>query len=288
LEQLMAESLGKLGKGIVPVDGEDVGAVDQYGSDRVFAFFKVSGEQTSDLEKKLDALEKAGHPVLRFELGDAHDIVQEMFRWEVATATAGHVLQVNPFDQPNVQESKDYTKDLLLKAEKQGKLPPIPGEVKVVEQNGVAIYTDARNAFEAKDLKQALAAVLGKVKAGDYVALNAYVEMNGETEGLLHRIRHAIRAKKKAATTVGFGPRFLHSTGQLHKGGPNSGVFLQITCDDEEPLQVPEMGFTFSTLKSAQQAGDFLALSKRERRLVRVHLGSNVKAGLEALLAAIE
>jgi transaldolase / glucose-6-phosphate isomerase len=290
LEQLIAESTGKLGRGIVPVDGEDLGSPDKYGNDRVFAFLKVMGEQTADLEKKLDALEKAGHPVLRFELGHAHDLVQEMFRWEIATATAGHVLKLNPFDQPNVQESKDYTKELLLEHEKKKKLPAIRGEVKVLEQNGVALFTDQRNepTFAGKkELKDALAALLGKAGAGDYVALNAYVEMSTENERLLHMIRHQIRDQRKVATTVGFGPRFLHSTGQLHKGGPNSGVFLQITCDDEEDLQVPEMGFTFGTLKSAQQAGDFMALSKRERRLVRIHLGTDVKAGLTALLEAL-
>lgn len=290
LEQLVAESTGKQGKGIVPVDGEALADPQSYGDDRVFAFLFVRGEENADTEQQLKALEGAGHPVLRFELGDARALVQEMFRWEVATATAAHVLALNPFDQPNVQESKDYTKDLLSKLQAQGHLPSIPGEVKLLQEGDVELFTDERNkpTFDGKpSLKEALGALLGTVQPGDYVALNAYVEMNEENEQALAKIRHAIRDAKKVATTVGFGPRFLHSTGQLHKGGPNTGVFLQITCDDVDDIEVPNLGYSFGELKAAQQAGDFMALSKRERRILRLHLGHDVEAGLAAIAKAL-
>ncbi len=213
-----------------------------------------------------------------------------MFRWEVAVAAAGHVLGLNPFDQPNVEESKLYTKNLLLEHEREGALPAIPGEVELFEEKGLTLFTDAHNqpTFAGKsDLAAALGALLANTRAGDYVALNAYLEMSPSNEALLHRIRHQIRDQRKLATTVGFGPRFLHSTGQLHKGGPNTGVFVQITADDPEDFEVPNLGFTFGTLKTAQQAGDFMALSKRERRILRVHLGGDVDAGLKAISKAL-
>jgi transaldolase / glucose-6-phosphate isomerase len=289
LEQLVAESTGKLGKGIVPVDGERVGAPEVYGKDRVFVYLKLRGEDDVELERRLSLVENAGTPVIRFHLQDKQDIVQEMFAWEMATAVAGHVLGINPFDQPNVQESKDYTSDLLAQFTKNGKLPEIPGEVKLFDANGIAVYTDQENAktVSGSGLKEVLAAHLSRVNAGDYVALNAYVEMNAANDEVIQTIRHRVRDQKKVATTVGYGPRFLHSTGQLHKGGANNGVFVQITCADPVDLPLPGEKYTFGVLKAAQEAGDFMALSKRGRRLVRVHLKEDVAAGLRAIESAL-
>lgn len=289
LEQLIAESTGKHGKGIVPVDGEALGAPDVYGDDRAFVYIEVEDDPLAGADDALEALAKAGHPIIRISMSDSRDLVQEMFRWEIATATAGHVMAINPFDQPNVQESKDYTKKLLGEA-KGGKLAGIEGEVKLFEGEGVTVYTDAANAEALKasagSLSDVLRAHINRAGASDYVAFNAYVEMNDANESALGRLRGRVRDAHKVATTVGFGPRFLHSTGQLHKGGANNGVFVQITCDDPEDFAVPGQSFGFSLLKQAQEAGDFLALSSRERRLVRVHL-SDVSKGLEAFAAAI-
>lgn len=288
LEQLIAESTGKHGKGVVPVDGEVLGGPEVYGNDRVFVSIEVDGEPVEGVAEKLSALEAAGHPVIRIHLGDRRDLVQEMFRWEIATATAGHVMGINPFDQPNVQESKDYTKKLLAEA-KDGKLADVKGEVKLLEADGITVYTDAKNApaFEGQtSLEGLLKAHINRAGAGDYVAFNAFIEMDEDNEGALQVLRSHVRDQHKVATTVGFGPRFLHSTGQLHKGGANNGVFVQITCDDSEDLPVPGQNFGFSLLKQAQQAGDFLALSSRDRRLLRVHL-KDVSTGLATIARAI-
>lgn len=289
LEQLVAESTGKQGKGIVPVDGEGLGEPDTYGADRVFAFLRLAGEGDAQ-QKKLEALGAAGHPVLTFELAEREDLVQEMVRWEIATAVAGHVLGINPFDQPNVQESKDFTKSFLDSYASNGKLPAVEAERKLFEERGVTVYAGAETAAKlegAKDLRALLAAHLGTVKPGDYVAINAYLDMNRSNEGALQAIRHQIRFEKHCATTLGFGPRFLHSTGQLHKGGPDSGVFLQITSDDAQDLPIPGQPYTFGVLKTAQANGDFVALAKRGRRLVRLHLGADVHAGLRTIAEAV-
>lgn len=289
LEQLIAESTGKEGRGIVPVDGEALGSPDSYGSDRVFAVFEVEDDPIPGASDALAALEKAGHPILRFFLADPRDLTQEMFRWEVATATAGHVLGINPFDQPNVQESKDYTKRLLLEAGGQPSLQT-EGEEELLESDGLTFFSDARGRQALSGAHDAAALIkrhLSEVKPGDYVAFNAYVEMNPENRAWLARLRDYVRRELKVATTVGFGPRFLHSTGQLHKGGANNGVFFQITQQDEDDIPVPEAPFGFSLLKAAQQAGDFMALSKRERRILRVDVGISVEAGLEALCRAL-
>lgn len=288
LEQLIAESTGKHGKGIVPVDGETVGAPEVYGDDRVFVSIELDTEPVAGGVEKLAALESAGHPVIRIQLGDPRDLVQEMFRWEIATATAGHVMGINPFDQPNVQESKDFTKKLLSEA-KGGKLASIEGEVKLLEADGLTVYTDAKNAaaFEGKTtLEEVLKTHINRAGAGDYVAFNAFLDMNADNETRLQALRGHVRDNHKVATTIGFGPRFLHSTGQLHKGGANNGVFVQITCDDPEDLAVPGQNFGFSLLKQAQQAGDFMALSSRDRRLVRVHV-QDPAVGLAAIAKAI-
>ncbi|MBI2372835.1 MAG: bifunctional transaldolase/phosoglucose isomerase [Deltaproteobacteria bacterium] len=289
LEQLIAESTGKEDKGIVPLAGERVGAPDVYGIDRVFAYLRLEGDSSS-YDAEVAALEAAGHPVVRSELANPLDLVGEMFRWEIATAVIGHVLGINAFDQPNVQESKDFTKTFLDAYARDGRLPPVPGERLLLSSDRMDVLTDARNAekISGRSAAEILRAHLGRVGPGDYVALNAYVEMRPALIQRLSAMRLAIRDKKRVATTVGFGPRFLHSTGQLHKGGPNSGVFIQITAEDEADLQVPGESFTFGVLETAQANGDFMALSQRQRRLVRVHLTGDVELGLDALMSAIQ
>jgi len=288
IEQLIAESTGKEGKGIIPVDDEPLGPPDVYGRDRLFAYIRYAGSPDSDQDSKVAALEKAGHPVVRIELTDLINLGEEFFLWEMATAVAGSLLGINAFDQPNVQESKDYTKNFLDEFKKNGRLPE---EEPVLSAEGIKIYGDTANRQALKGastLEEAVKVHLARVQMGDYVAVNAYVERTDVSHRALQNIRLRVRDKRKVATTLGYGPRFLHSTGQLHKGGPNSGVFLQITSDDAQDLPIPGEPYTFGVLKAAQALGDFLSLSKRNRRAIRVHLGADVEAGLKRLQTVIE
>ncbi len=292
LEQLLAESTGKEGKGLIPVDREQLGPPDCYGQDRLFAYIHLAADSDASQDAALKALERAGQPVVRIVLGDIYDLGQEFFRWEVATAVAGSILGINAFNQPDVEASKIATRALTDEFEKTGALPP---ETPVLKADGVSLFTDAVNAAALKQgagQKQTLAgyltAHLNRVKAHDYVALLAYMEMNAAHESALQHLRHAIRDKKRVATCLGFGPRFLHSTGQAYKGGPNTGVVLQITCDDASDVPVPGHRYTFGTVKAAQARGDFQVLAERGRRALRVHLGKDVRAGLATLRAAIE
>jgi transaldolase/glucose-6-phosphate isomerase len=291
LEQLLAESTGKEGKGIIPVDRESLGAPDVYGNDRVFAYLRLATEPDAGVDAKLAALEKAGHPVVRIVLNDIYDIGQEFFRWEIATAVAGSVIGINAFNQPDVEASKIVTKSLTSEYEKNGSLP---AETPIFADASVKLFTDPVNADALakaaggdKSLVGYLKAHLNRIGAGDYFALLGYVEMNAAHELTLQTMRHAVRDKKKSATCLGFGPRFLHSTGQAYKGGPNSGVFLQVTCDDASDLTVPGQKYTFGVVKAAQARGDFQVLADRKRRALRVHLGADVDAGLAMLGKAI-
>ncbi|HZQ93500.1 MAG TPA: bifunctional transaldolase/phosoglucose isomerase [Candidatus Sulfotelmatobacter sp.] len=290
LEQLVAESTGKLGKGIIPVDREYLASPQTYAQDRVFAYVRLETGVDADQEEKVAALEKAGHPVVRITMADTYELGAEFFRWEIATAVAGAVIGINPFNQPDVEASKIATRTLTSEYEKTGTLP---AETPVLEDSGVKLFTDERNAAElakvapGKSLAGYLKAHLSRIKPGDYFALLGYIQMNAEHERDLQAIRHAIRDKMRVATCLGFGPRFLHSTGQAYKGGPNTGVFLQITCDDSVQLPVPGQKYTFGVVKAAQARGDFQVLAERGRRALRVHLGSNLKAGLAALQAAL-
>jgi len=291
LEQLLAESTGKEGKGIIPVDRERLGAPEVYGSDRLFAYLRLASETDAGVDAKLAALEKAGHPVVRIVLGDVYDIGQEFFRWEIATAVAGSIIGINAFNQPDVEASKIVTKSLTSEYEKTGSLP---AETPIFADANVKLFTDLANADALskavgadKSLAGYLKAHLSRIGAGDYFALLGYVEMNDGHEQTLQGIRHAVRDKKKAATCLGFGPRFLHSTGQAYKGGPNSGVFLQVTCDDANDLPVPGQKYTFGVVKAAQARGDFQVLADRKRRALRVHLGADVNAGLATLAKAV-
>jgi transaldolase / glucose-6-phosphate isomerase len=291
LEQLLAESTGKIGKGIIPVDRENLTTPEVYGNDRVFVYVRLESGADVDQDAKVAAIEKAGHPVVRIAMADIYDLGAEFFRWEIATAVAGSVIGINAFNQPDVEASKIATKSLTSEYEKTGSLP---AEKPVVEDAGIKLFTDEVNAKElAKAVTdQSLAgyvkAHLARIKAGDYFAVLGYIQMNTEHEQSLQALRHLVRDKKGVATCLGFGPRFLHSTGQAYKGGPNSGVFLQITCDDSVELPVPGQKYTFGIVKAAQARGDFQVLADRGRRALRVHLGSNLKAGLATLQAAVQ
>ena len=281
VEQLIAESTGKEGQGVVPVAGEPLGAPSVYGDDRLFVSIAV-GKLDSEVESKLKALEAAGHPVVYRTLTDLYDLGEEFFLWEIATAVAGWRLGINPFDQPNVQESKDATRELLEAFKQQGSLQ----EQSVLAQDGgLTIYADdaAREAIEARTVGDVLKNHLERAGAGDYIALLDYFEESEDAEGLVQQIRTHLRDATRCATTTGYGPRFLHSTGQLHKGGPDSGVFIQVTAADARDVEIPGEPYTFSTLKQAQALGDFRSLATRGRRAVRVELGPDVNAGLQRL-----
>lgn len=287
IEQLIAESTGKEGTGILPVAGEPLGSAGSYGSDRVFVYIRTKESGDENAEKRLDELEAAGHPVIRHVMQDELSLGREFFLWEFATAVAGAVLGINAFDQPNVQESKDNTKALLEQYETEGKLP---GLERLAEEGGCAISCDpaAAAALSGNGLEAILAKHLGRIQAGDYVALTAYVPESEQADQALAAIRTSIRDAFKTATTVGYGPRFLHSTGQLHKGGGDNGVFIQITLKDKEDLPIPGEAFTFGVLKQAQALGDFQSLAKRGRRAINFHIEGDVASGLSRLQALVE
>ena len=291
LEQLIAESTGKIGKGIIPVDREHLASPDVYGNDRVFAYIRLENEADTDQEAKVTAVEKAGHPVVRITMPGTYDLGAEFFRWEIATAVAGAIIGINPFNQPDVEASKVATRSLTSEYEKNGSLP---AEKPILEDSGVKLFTDEKNAADLtataseKSLGGYLKAHLNRIHAGDYFAVLGYIQMNAEHQQSLQTLRHAVRDKKHIATCLGFGPRFLHSTGQAYKGGPNSGVFLQVTCDDSVELPVPGQKYTFGVVKAAQARGDFQVLAERGRRALRVHLGKDLKSGLATLQAAVQ
>jgi transaldolase/glucose-6-phosphate isomerase len=288
LEQLIAESTGKIGKGIIPVDRETLGKPAVYGNDRVFAYLRLQTKPNKAQDAAVAALEKAGHPVVRISLPNIYNLGQEFFRWEIATAVAGSIIGINAFNQPDVEASKIETKKLTSEYEEKGKLPP---EAPFFEGNGIKLYADDRNTAALKGgatLTDVLKAHLGRIHDGDYFGVLGYITMNDANEKALEKIRLAVRDKKKVATVLGFGPRFLHSTGQAYKGGPNSGVFLQITCDDAVDLPVPGQKYTFGVVKAAQARGDFAVLNERGRRALRVHLGKSVAKDLAKLSSTLQ
>jgi hypothetical protein len=282
LEQLIAESTGKTGKSLIPIDREAIRQPETYGSDRIFAYLKVDGD--NEFDEALGMLEQRGHPVIRIVLRDKLNLGQEFFRWEIATAVAGSIMEINPFNQPDVEASKTVTKTLTTEYEETGVLPV---ETPLFEEGGIKLFTDERNAEDLnetmgddKTLKNYILAHLSRIRRDDYFGLLAYVEMNDAHWNLLQTIRHSVLKNYDIATCLGFGPRFLHSTGQGYKGGANNGVFLQITCDDANDLAVPNQKYTFGIVKAAQARGDFAVLAERERRVLRVHLGTDVADGL--------
>jgi transaldolase/glucose-6-phosphate isomerase len=288
LEQLLAESTGKNGKGLIPVDRERLGVPEVYGNDRLFAYLRLEAAPDTAQDAAVERLERAGQPVVRISVADINDLGQEFFRWEIATAVAGSIMGINPFNQPDVEASKLVTRKLTTEFEQAGALP---AEKPILDDGGIKVYTNDKNAAalgKQKSLVGMLRAHLQRLLPGDYFALLAYVQMNAPHEGRLENIRHEVRDWKRVATCLGFGPRFLHSTGQAYKGGPNSGVFLQITCDDAHDLPVPGQKYTFGVVKAAQARGDFEVLAERDRRAIRVHVGADVAAGLAALEHAVK
>jgi len=291
LEPLIAESTGKSGKGLIPLDREALGTPELYGDDRIFAYLRLMHAPDTVQDAAFAALEKAGQPVITISVDGTYSLGQEFFRWEFATAVAGAIIGINPFDQPDVEASKVETRKLTEQFERTGALP---SETPFFEGEGIKLFADEKNTADLRlfageaSLRGYLKAHLDRLKRHDYFALLAYVEMNDGHEQLLQTARHAVRDTKQVATCLGFGPRFLHSTGQAYKGGPNSGVFLQITCDDAHDLQVPNQKYSFGVVKAAQARGDFEVLAERGRRALRVHLGADVAGGLGKLLEAIK
>jgi len=287
LEQLIAESTGKIGKGIIPVDREKLAKPEAYGNDRVFAYLMLAGKTNKVQEAAVAALEKAGQPVIRITLPNTYTLGQEFFRWEIATAVAGSIIGINAFNQPDVEASKVETRKLTSEYESTGSLPAESPFFAAKEAKLFADPTNTTALSGGKTLGAVLQAHLSRIGTGDYFAVLGYIPMTAETETALQSIRTSVRDAKKVATCLGFGPRFLHSTGQAYKGGPNSGVFLQITCDDASDLPVPGRRYTFGVVKAAQARGDFAVLAERGRRALRVHLGKNLKSGLRALSQAV-
>ena len=278
IEQLIAESTGKEGKGILPVNGEPLGTPDVYGNDRMF--ISVSLQQVSgETEQRLDALAAAGQSVAFTMLNDPYNLGIEFFVWEFATAVAGWRLGINPFDQPNVQEAKDATKELLSGFTRRGQLEP---RNTIASDELITIY-GADDASKAESVEEVLRDHLATIKPGDYIAFLNYIEETPEIDQQFQELRTHLRDNTRCATTVGYGPRFLHSTGQLHKGGPDTGVFFQIIANDKVDFAIPGEPYTFSILKQAQALGDFRALVKRGRRVIGIDLGDNTMRGLAHL-----
>jgi len=290
-EQLFAESTGKNGKGLIPIDGEPLGVPQLYGDDRFFIDLTLDGEADSGHEAKLAKLQAAGHPVVRITLESAEHIGQEFFRFEIATAVAGAVIGIDPFDQPDVEASKVKTRELTAAFEKTGALP---AETPAFSSKSIDLYTDDANAKALRaagadsTLDSWLKPHLGRIGAGDYVAMLAYIARNDANAAPLQKARLAVRDRRHVATCLEFGPRFLHSTGQAYKGGPDSGVFLQITSDDAEDLPIPAHRASFGVVKAAQARGDFGVLLERGRRALRAHIKGDLQAGLAELEAAVQ
>lgn len=284
IEQLIAESTGKENRGIVPLAGEPLGTPDVYGQDRIFAYLRTTEGADPQQDAALKAIEEAGHPVLRFDLPTTYALAGEFYRWEMATAVAGHFLDINPFDEPNVQESKDNTKRILGDYEQNGKLATttpvvIAGNVTVAAGKSVTAALTG-----ATTLKQVVDAIIKLGQPGDYIATMAYVQPTASTDSFLERFRVILRDASHLATTVGYGPRFLHSTGQLHKGGANNGIFIQIVAADQQDAAIPTQNYSFGTLIHAQSLGDFESLQSHDRRVVRIDLGNDIQGGLAQLV----
>src|SRR5438552_3248712 len=291
LEQLLAESTGKNGKGLIPVDREPPASPEAYGDDRIFIYLRLDDDAGSAPDAAIEAIEDAGQPVVRISVEDVYNLGQEFFRWEIATAVAGWIIGIKPFDQPAVEGSKLATRKLTGEYEQREELP---AETPIFEGDGIKLFADERNAKALNEaasetsLLEYLKAHLDRLAARDYFALLAYIEMNDDHETLLQSMRGAVRDRRRVATCLGFGPRFLHSSRQAYKGGPNTGVFLQITCDDAVDMPVPGQKYAFGIVKAAQERGDFEVLAERERRALRVHLGANVSDSLAKLEASIK
>jgi hypothetical protein len=284
VEQLIAESTGKDGKGILPVVGEPLGSPEVYNDDRLFVYLHLEGDDSH--APALEALEKAGHPVVALNLKDRYDLGGQFFLWELAVAVAGYRINIQPFDQPNVESAKILARKMVAAYMESGALPE---QTSLLNESGVTVYAD----LSASTLKSALETFLKQAKVGDYISLQAYVTPTGEADAALLKLRTQLRDQTKLATTVGYGPRFLHSTGQLHKGDGGNGLFIQFTSDPVEDVPIPneagksESSMTFGVLKLAQALGDREALLANHRRVIRLHLGKDVVGGLNAVIGAL-
>ncbi|HYU14961.1 MAG TPA: hypothetical protein VEL05_02770, partial [Candidatus Acidoferrum sp.] len=279
LEQMIGESTGKDGKGLVPVDAERLGAPEVYGQDRVFISIALASEAP---DPALDTLEAAGHPVYRLTLKDPYDIGAEFFRWELGTAVAAALIGVNPFDEPNVAQAKDATLSMLATFRKLKRLPDWPVDR---EEDGILLLTN--QGMKPATLSAGVGAFLAQAKPGDYVAILAYLTPEHETTDALQTLATVIRDQLKVATTVDYGPRYLHSLGQLHKGGAPNLLAIQLTCDDKDDVPIPGEGYGFSALKAAQALGDLETLRKANRRVIRLHLGGRAQTAIEKLTAMV-
>jgi glucose-6-phosphate isomerase len=280
VEQLVAESTGKEGKGILPVEGEKLGSPNDYSNDRLFVYMFIKREKYNAVEKKLTALEKAGFPVVRIMLPDAYSLGGEFLRWEIATAASCAVVGVNPFDEPNVSESKKNTNDLLAEWKQNGSFSASPP---LSTTGGISIFADQSLNLAGRNIKDVLNKFLKLTAPSNYISFLAYFLQTPERDKYLQIIRNGLSRNHKAATTLGYGPRYLHSTGQLHKGGPNSGLFILFTADTDLKLQIPGSGYDFATLQHAQALGDFRALNNKQRRVLRIHLRGHLDEGLKNL-----
>ncbi len=292
-EQLIAESTGKQGKGITPVDLEEIAAADCYGDDRIFAYVRLEGADNAHLDAGVEKLEKAGPPVVRLAMRDVYDAGEQFFTWEIATAVAGSIIGIDAFNQPDVEAAKIEARRLTDEYEITGRLPE---QTPIFDDGRIKLFADSRYAavlhggqdVVQPDLVGYLRAHFAQIKPGDYFAALAFMQRDREHEKTLQLLRHAVRDKKHVATCLGFGPRFLHSTGQDYKGGPNTGVFLQITAGHAWDLAIPNQKYTFGVVIDAQAAGDLKVLQQRQRRALRAHLGTDVEAGLRYLVDAVE
>lgn len=281
VEQLIAESTGKEGRGLLPVEGERLGPPSVHGDDRLFVYLRLHDGENGSLDAALQALQEAGQPVVRIEVADRYALGAEFFRWELATVVASLFLDINPLDEPNVQESKDNTKRLLTQYEQEHRLPE-PQPVLIAPPVSVS-----GKDLGTQDLKQYLHAFLAQVHQGDYIAIMAYVQRTERTEAALQALRLLLRDRYHVATTVGYGPRFLHSTGQLHKGGANNGVFIQITDEITQDIAIPGEPYSFGVLKAAQALGDLLSLESHQRRALRLAIAGNAASGLQSVTQAL-
>jgi transaldolase/glucose-6-phosphate isomerase len=291
VEQLVAESTGKNGRGIIPIADEPLGDPSVYGADRLFVYVRDTSHPEPAQDKVVHALEDAGHPIVRIAVASPHGLAQEFFRFEVATAVAGAILGINPFDQPDVEASKIATRAMTEAFEKTGALPAGPP---VFAARGVALHTDPQNADSLRklgagpSLESWFKAHFARRAVGDYVALLAYLDATKARLQALQNVRVSIRDRTRLATCLQFGPRFLHSTGQAHKGGPNSGLFLQLTAEPAADVTIPGRAASFGVIEAAQAAGDFRVLADRGRRLLRAHIADGIDAGIAVIAEAIE
>ena len=292
VEQLVAESTGKQGRGVIPVTGEALGEPESYARDRIFVYLRDEQGLDPRHDTALERLAEAGHPVLRISMADRYDLGAEFFRWEFATAVLGAVLRVNPFDQPGVEASKVEARKLTRAFEVAGALPT-ESPLAVDQPAGIAVYADAANQAAlghagSSSVAEIVAAHCARLSEGDYFAVLAYIEMNETHTMQLQELRHSVRDATGNATCIGFGPRYLHSTGQIHKAGPNSGVFLQITCDVGVDIPVPERALTFGVVEAAQARGDLAVLGVHGRRAIRLHIAGDVRQGLQSVTAMVK